>query len=225
VGVFISESKTSSNIFVKHFSAAEVAHEIAFRTCPAELFLFGTTRKFPVASCITCAGENGIKLQCAAFCSSVKGGAPPGVTSRQRFSWGKKRVPIYEYRCASCGAELEKLQKISDPPLIECPECGKDSLVKLVSASSFRLKGSGWYETDFKTGKKKNGVGEGSGNADSGTAETAADSSSTTKSADKDASGKKSGSEKKAAATESKKEAAKSESSGTGTTKKPAPKA
>ncbi|MEY4641893.1 MAG: hypothetical protein RLZZ227_1887 [Pseudomonadota bacterium] len=69
-------------------------------------------------------------------------------------------MPIYEYRCASCGAELEKLRKISDPPLVECPECGKDSLVKLVSASSFRLKGSGWYETDFKTGKKKNGAAE-----------------------------------------------------------------
>jgi putative FmdB family regulatory protein len=72
-------------------------------------------------------------------------------------------MPIYEYRCASCGAELEKLQKISDPPLLECPECGKDALVKLVSASSFRLKGSGWYETDFKTGKKKNGAAEASG--------------------------------------------------------------
>lgn len=74
-------------------------------------------------------------------------------------------MPIYEYRCASCGAELEKLQKISDPPLVECPECGKDALVKLVSASSFRLKGSGWYETDFKTGKKKNGAAEASGDA------------------------------------------------------------
>lgn len=69
-------------------------------------------------------------------------------------------MPIYEYRCGSCGAELEKLQKISDPPLSECPECGKQALAKLVSASSFRLKGSGWYETDFKTGSKKNGAGE-----------------------------------------------------------------
>jgi putative FmdB family regulatory protein len=69
-------------------------------------------------------------------------------------------MPIYEYRCTSCQAELEKLQKINDPPLVECPECGKDSLVKLISASSFRLKGSGWYETDFKTGSKKNGAAE-----------------------------------------------------------------
>lgn len=69
-------------------------------------------------------------------------------------------MPIYEYRCASCGEELEKLQKISAPPLQECPACGKHTLVKRVSAASFRLKGSGWYETDFKTGKKKNGVAD-----------------------------------------------------------------
>lgn len=67
-------------------------------------------------------------------------------------------MPIYEYRCEACGAELEKLQKINDPPLQDCPECGKAALTKLVSASSFRLKGSGWYETDFKTGDRKNGV-------------------------------------------------------------------
>ena len=57
-------------------------------------------------------------------------------------------MPIYEYRCASCGAELEKLQKISDPALVECPECGNDTLTKLISASSFRLKGSGWWPID-----------------------------------------------------------------------------
>ncbi len=81
-------------------------------------------------------------------------------------------MPIYEYRCSSCQAELEKLQKISEPPLVECPECGKDTLVKLISASSFRLKGSGWYETDFKTGNKKNGAAEegaGKTDKDSGT--------------------------------------------------------
>jgi putative FmdB family regulatory protein len=68
-------------------------------------------------------------------------------------------MPIYEYKCESCSVVLEKLQKISDAPLRDCPECGKSTLVKLVSAPSFRLKGSGWYETDFKTGKKKNGAG------------------------------------------------------------------
>jgi putative FmdB family regulatory protein len=64
-------------------------------------------------------------------------------------------VPIYEYICESCGAELEKLQKFSDPVLLTCPECGKDSLKKKISAASFHLKGTGWYETDFKNAKKK----------------------------------------------------------------------
>lgn len=77
-------------------------------------------------------------------------------------------MPIYEYRCSACGTELEKLQKISDPPMVECPECGKPALVKLVSASSFRLKGSGWYETDFKTGNKKNGAAGGDGEPNAG---------------------------------------------------------
>lgn len=65
-------------------------------------------------------------------------------------------MPIYEYRCADCGHEMEKLQKISDAPLTDCPACGKPALQKLVSAAGFRLKGGGWYETDFKSGKKKN---------------------------------------------------------------------
>lgn len=65
-------------------------------------------------------------------------------------------MPIYEYRCYACGHELEVIQKISDPPLLECPDCGKKALKKLVSAAGFRLKGSGWYETDFKSGRKKN---------------------------------------------------------------------
>lgn len=65
-------------------------------------------------------------------------------------------MPIYEYRCEACGHELEALQKMSDAPLVECPVCGKSSLKKMISAAGFRLKGSGWYETDFKKGKKKN---------------------------------------------------------------------
>ena len=65
-------------------------------------------------------------------------------------------MPIYEYRCAECGHELEKLQKISDAPLLDCPACGKPALQKLVSAAGFRLKGGGWYETDFKKDRKKN---------------------------------------------------------------------
>ncbi|MCU7918831.1 MAG: zinc ribbon domain-containing protein [Candidatus Thiodiazotropha sp. (ex Dulcina madagascariensis)] len=67
-------------------------------------------------------------------------------------------MPIYEYRCEACGHELEALQKMSDPVLSECPACNKDSLKKLISAAGFRLKGSGWYETDFKgNGKEKGG--------------------------------------------------------------------
>ena len=65
-------------------------------------------------------------------------------------------MPIYEYECGECRHRLEALQKISDAPLVECPACGKSSLRKLVSAAGFRLKGGGWYETDFKTGNKQN---------------------------------------------------------------------
>ena len=65
-------------------------------------------------------------------------------------------MPIYEYVCQSCGQEMEKLQKISDAPLTDCPACGQPELVKKVSAAGFRLKGGGWYETDFKSGSKKN---------------------------------------------------------------------
>jgi len=68
-------------------------------------------------------------------------------------------MPIYEYQCQDCGKELEALQKISDAPLLDCPECGASALKKKVSAAAFRLKGGGWYETDFKTGKKKNLAG------------------------------------------------------------------
>jgi len=65
-------------------------------------------------------------------------------------------MPIYEYECKQCGHKMEALQKMSDDPLKDCPECGKSELKKLVSAAGFRLKGGGWYETDFKGGSKKN---------------------------------------------------------------------
>jgi putative FmdB family regulatory protein len=65
-------------------------------------------------------------------------------------------MPIYEYRCEKCGHEMEAIQKMSDDPLTECPACGEATLKKLISAAGFRLKGGGWYETDFKSGKKKN---------------------------------------------------------------------
>lgn len=63
-------------------------------------------------------------------------------------------MPIYEYTCSECGHELEALQKMSDDPLTTCPECAKEALVKQISAAAFQLKGSGWYETDFKNKKK-----------------------------------------------------------------------
>jgi putative FmdB family regulatory protein len=65
-------------------------------------------------------------------------------------------MPIYEYRCGQCGHELEAMQKISDEPLRQCPACGQEALSKLLSAPGFRLKGGGWYETDFKKDKKRN---------------------------------------------------------------------
>jgi len=81
-------------------------------------------------------------------------------------------MPIYEYRCEACGHELEALQKMTDPALSDCPECRQASLKKIISAAGFRLKGNGWYETDFKSGKKKNVH-------DSGSPSSKADSSST----------------------------------------------
>jgi putative FmdB family regulatory protein len=65
-------------------------------------------------------------------------------------------MPIYEYRCESCGHELEAMQRMSDAPLTECPACGKPALKKQVSAAGFRLSGGGWYETDFKKDGKRN---------------------------------------------------------------------
>ena len=79
-------------------------------------------------------------------------------------------MPIYEYQCQSCGHELEAIQKMSDDALTDCPECKESALKKRISAAGFRLAGSGWDETDFKTGKKKNLAkqeGSSSGGSDS----------------------------------------------------------
>jgi len=72
-------------------------------------------------------------------------------------------MPFYEYHCANCGHHHEELQKVSDKPLKKCPACGERKLHRLVSAPVFRLKGAGWYETDFKSDKeaKRNLAGEG----------------------------------------------------------------
>jgi putative FmdB family regulatory protein len=63
-------------------------------------------------------------------------------------------MPIYEYQCAGCGHLLEVLQKVADRPLRKCPDCGRPKLKRLLSAPMFLLKGTGWYETDFKSDKE-----------------------------------------------------------------------
>ena len=65
-------------------------------------------------------------------------------------------MPIYEYKCSNCEHQFEIIQRFSDNPVETCPACNRKTVKKLVSAPSFRLKGGGWYETDLKTGSKKN---------------------------------------------------------------------
>ena len=71
-------------------------------------------------------------------------------------------MPIYEYACESCGHIFDVLQKMDAAPLVECPECGEPKLKKLLSAPNFRLKGGGWYETDFKKDNQRNLAGDAS---------------------------------------------------------------
>ena len=80
-------------------------------------------------------------------------------------------MPFYEYQCGDCGHRLEVLQKISDEPLIFCPQCNEASLKKLISAAAFRLKGSGWYETDFKNNDQKKQKSAEAKSASSGSSE------------------------------------------------------
>jgi len=101
-------------------------------------------------------------------------------------------MPIYEYRCNACGHHLEALQKMSEAPLRKCPECGKSQLKRLVSASQFRLKGSGWYETDFKNkGETKRNLVERGG--DSSAASDASTDSAAKAEASKEVAAAKSG--------------------------------
>src|SRR5580658_4297105 len=89
-------------------------------------------------------------------------------------------MPFYEYECASCKFYTEVMQKISDAPLKKCPSCGKSTLKKLVSAPVFRLKGGGWYETDFKSDKEsKRNLAGGDEAPDSKSADTAAPAADT----------------------------------------------
>ncbi|WP_353409604.1 FmdB family zinc ribbon protein [Arenicella sp. 4NH20-0111] len=84
-------------------------------------------------------------------------------------------MPIYQYQCADCGHQMEALQKMSDPKLTDCPECKNPALRKQVTAAAFKLKGTGWYETDFKnSGKKPKATTESSTKSDSGGNSTAA---------------------------------------------------
>ncbi|AKS40889.1 FmdB family zinc ribbon protein [Wenzhouxiangella marina] len=105
-------------------------------------------------------------------------------------------MPIYEYQCKACGHELEKLQKLSDAPLTDCPACHKAELVKKISAAGFRLKGGGWYETDFKKDGKRNLAGDGSASESSSSSK--ADSSSAGKTDSASSTSKTSGSDKAA---------------------------
>tara|TARA_E500000075_G_C6975657_1_gene313393 strand:+ start:1211 stop:1525 length:315 start_codon:yes stop_codon:yes gene_type:complete len=90
-------------------------------------------------------------------------------------------MPIYEYRCSSCGYEHEALQKITADPLVDCPKCGSPSLVKMVSAAGFQLKGAGWYATDFKDNKQPDKGKEASkGGDDAKASSNASDSNGST---------------------------------------------
>ena len=97
-------------------------------------------------------------------------------------------MPIYEYQCPSCGHEMEALRKISDAPLTDCPACGSNELKKKVSAAAFRLKGGGWYETDFKTGDNKKNIA-GDKKADSSSGNTADSGSTAAAGSDKKSTG------------------------------------
>jgi len=83
-------------------------------------------------------------------------------------------MPIYAYRCQSCGFAKDVLQKMSDAPLTQCPECGTDAFRKQVTAAGFQLKGSGWYVTDFRGGNSGNNAGNNSGGAASNDSDASA---------------------------------------------------
>ena len=123
-------------------------------------------------------------------------------------------MPIYEYRCAKCGYQGEVLQRISEAPLTKCPECGKKSLKKMVTAAGFQLKGTGWYATDFKNsgskGKTKETSGDGAGKESSAKESSAKDSTAKDSKA-KESTAKESSSKESSSKESSSKDSAKSE--------------
>jgi putative FmdB family regulatory protein len=88
-------------------------------------------------------------------------------------------MPIYEYGCTHCGHELEIIQKMNDSPLEKCPACEQNTLKKKVSAAGFRLKGTGWYQTDFKNQKKPAASEEKTSDTTATTPPTSTDNAST----------------------------------------------
>lgn len=116
-------------------------------------------------------------------------------------------MPIYAYKCASCGFAKDVLQKLSEPPLSVCPSCGEPAFSKQVTAAGFQLKGSGWYATDFRGGKPAGEKKDGNGGKDDG---KQSDATASAKSDDKSDS-KTSGSDAKIDASNAKSDAKKSE--------------
>jgi putative FmdB family regulatory protein len=106
-------------------------------------------------------------------------------------------MPIYEYECKNCHQQFDVMQKMSDEPVKKCPECQQDTVIRLISAAGFQLKGSGWYATDFKNKGTPEKKKESSASSDSTTTESKADTSSTSEAKS---------TEKKAASTSSKEE-------------------
>jgi putative FmdB family regulatory protein len=87
-------------------------------------------------------------------------------------------MPIYAYRCEGCGFQKDALQKLSDPPLVDCPECGQPKLMKQVTAAGFALKGTGWYVTDFRDQSKKSSTADSASTAESPASTTSTPTSS-----------------------------------------------
>lgn len=112
-------------------------------------------------------------------------------------------MPIYEYVCRHCGQELERLQKLSDASLTDCPECGESALKRKISAAGFRLAGSGWYETDFKSDNRHNLAGDKSAQSSDKNGSGAADSSTPAAKKDTKKDAKKGAKDKKAAGSSS----------------------